>query len=693
MVARWLALACLLLTGVLHAQGTGAVSFAWALASDHSGATFEAEIDGALVVPCPDARIDLNERVCGPVPVSLVPHTFRLRAVLGDAVGPWSESATWAPSGGGGGPPGAFTIALIVPSIVVPPPPPPPGPSIMPTFDSAAGLTSGSASSLTIAHTLGSGANRVVYAFVHSGDRSFTATYNGVSMTELYDGTPGSPFRYIAVYRMLEADLPSAGTYNVVFTPSSSGRLAGGVISFADVDQTTPNRTPSIATGAGATSTATPASEVGDLVLDMVTRNTDVTGTVGADQTARVNVANGDEFVSAMASTEPGASTSTTMTWTGGGTGAWTVWSAALVPAAGGEVYSLTLDPASVTVAGTAVGLRAARRVTLSPASLAVTGQAVGVRATRRLTLSPASVAASGAAVGLRAARRLALDPATVAATGADVSLIVVGGYTLTLDPASIALTGTAVGLRAARRLTLSPASVAVTGAALTFRRGYRLDAQPATVAVSGAAVGLSRGLRFALDPAGITVTGQAVTLRATRRLTLGAATLALAGADLGLIRVGSYVLTLDAATVAVSGSAVGLQATRRLALAAGTVAASGAALGLRATRRLTLDPAAVALTGSAVSLVRPVSLVLDAAAVSITGRALTLRADRRLPLDALVVEVTGGALVFDYTGALIGTISLAGAYTPILAVQGAWTPTVPSAGAYTPALAVDGSV
>lgn len=204
------------------------------------------------------------------------------------------------------------------------------------TFDSAIFGETGSAAELIRSHTLGSGSNRVVYAAVHGSDATFTATYNGTAMTELYDGSPGSPFQFIAVFVIKEADLPAAGTYNVVFTPSSNQVMACGVMSFAGVDQTTPNDAIQVATANSDTPSVTVSSAAGDLVIDFVSINsTDAASSAGAGQTARLNQTS-PVSRNVYASQENGGA-SIGMTWTLAAAANWTSAGLNLNAAAGGS--------------------------------------------------------------------------------------------------------------------------------------------------------------------------------------------------------------------------------------------------------------------------------------------------------------------------------------------------------------------
>lgn len=199
-------------------------------------------------------------------------------------------------------------------------------------FDAASSNSRGSGSNtLTLSHTC-SGVDRVLYAAVHGADQTWSATYNGVAMEELYDGNPGSPFKHISVYRLVA---PATGANNLVFTSSGTTAAIGCAVSHTGIDQTTPNDAIQVATGSGTESSGTVSSETGDVVIDFTVANQSSAQVEGAGQTPRVNAFNADEFVWIGSSEEAGAATNT-MTWGLSPSNGWTVAVLNLNAAAGG---------------------------------------------------------------------------------------------------------------------------------------------------------------------------------------------------------------------------------------------------------------------------------------------------------------------------------------------------------------------
>ncbi|MBN1162481.1 hypothetical protein JXA34_01915 [Patescibacteria group bacterium] len=120
-------------------------------------------------------------------------------------------------------------------------------------LDSASNGTAG-ALSLTFSHTLSAGANRMVIVLVgiENGDTvscsSSAVTYGGENMTRAVTELTGtSGFRSLTeIWYLLEADLPSEGSNNVVITctgTSSAPEINGVAMTLEEVDQTAPDDT------------------------------------------------------------------------------------------------------------------------------------------------------------------------------------------------------------------------------------------------------------------------------------------------------------------------------------------------------------------------------------------------------------------------------------------------------------------
>src|SRR5713226_4205029 len=189
--------------------------------------------------------------------------------------------------------------------------------------------------SLTWAHTVGTGADRVlvVGVTIRDGNVSVSAiTYGGTALTRLgFQNGAGNANR--AEIWSLKA--PASGTANVVVSISGARDLVGGSISFTGVDQTTPFGTFVGAQGTSATPSVTASSATAEIVVDTLATDGDaVSATVGAGQTQRWNIRTGPAGGNAIGagSTKPGA-TSVSMKWTLGASKQWGMGAVPLKPA------------------------------------------------------------------------------------------------------------------------------------------------------------------------------------------------------------------------------------------------------------------------------------------------------------------------------------------------------------------------
>lgn len=223
--------------------------------------------------------------------------------------------------------------------------------------------SSGTSVSSTMSHTQSAGSNRILIVsggFSWNGGAgetfSVAGDYNGTSMTtiEFNYADTGSTVRGNYILRLMEADLPSNGTYTITVTVSHTGSAASdfrGICSvgqhFSGVDQTSPVRdSDQVAyTSEGMTSVSIDLTTVsGDWCVDGLHKNNGTTGvTIGSGQTQIAGAgpsANG--FYSVM-SYEEATTTTTTMSWTMTGTGA-TYAAAALVPDSGGGGTNMQIN-------------------------------------------------------------------------------------------------------------------------------------------------------------------------------------------------------------------------------------------------------------------------------------------------------------------------------------------------------------
>lgn len=200
------------------------------------------------------------------------------------------------------------------------------------------------ANALNWAHTVGTGANRllvVALSLRHTGAQAATTvTYNGINLTPLIVQTNNNNARVELWY----LTNPPSGPANIAIAWSgASTRAVGGAMSFSGVDQTTPFEDPEGAVGnstAGSAVSVTVTTTVrGAWVIDAVASRTGLTMTAAGGRTQRWNITTGGgnpgRAVGSGSTRGPIAlPAAVTMNWTaaGGGTPAWAIVGAGVRP-------------------------------------------------------------------------------------------------------------------------------------------------------------------------------------------------------------------------------------------------------------------------------------------------------------------------------------------------------------------------
>jgi RHS repeat-associated protein len=256
------------------------------------------------------------------------------------------------------------------------------------TFDSAGSqrtFYSGATTSptLTWAHSIGSGANRILIVSVSTSaatpipnDRVTGVTYGSTGLSRI--GTVMATDQHSAV-EMFELLAPPAGAHNIVvsFIPLAQTYAVGGSISFSRVNQTTPLRmqhSGSMATntgtfespnyGPGSVANVSVISGNSDVVIDTVATNSSVGSFTpispqtlqwaGAFLTSGITIGGATRFDIGAGSTRSGAAPTASMTWsmpgrpgeTGGVAMApWAIGAISLIPAAAPAQSTPTPNP------------------------------------------------------------------------------------------------------------------------------------------------------------------------------------------------------------------------------------------------------------------------------------------------------------------------------------------------------------
>jgi|GEM_PF-4223988 len=174
--------------------------------------------------------------------------------------------------------------------------------------------TLNNASSTTISYTNTSGSNKLLVVGV-SAQQPYgyvtSITYNGTQLTKLGNLSNSNQGRIEGWYLVN----PPVGTFNVVVNNSQGDNAVIGVMSFSNVNQTTPFGTVVSAQGSGTTATVIANSAINDLVFGVVAFNNGSTNlTPGSGQTEYWDKTVNSSIAGA-GSMKPGAA-SVTMSWT-----------------------------------------------------------------------------------------------------------------------------------------------------------------------------------------------------------------------------------------------------------------------------------------------------------------------------------------------------------------------------------------
>jgi hypothetical protein len=199
----------------------------------------------------------------------------------------------------------------------------------VPTFDAATTSTTDGFSHITTTR-----ADRLMLLAFLGGTEPTAITYGGQSMTKITSTSVSSA--EIAIWKLTA---PSTGS-NTITMSGESGINEVAVVTYSNVDQTTPVETQATAGDSSTAATVTASSMEGRLVFGVVGAAGSGTATVGADQTQRVNAVN----TRRLACSEQGAdNSSTVMSWTLASSVAWRMY--AIPINGGGTGVGLDMHP------------------------------------------------------------------------------------------------------------------------------------------------------------------------------------------------------------------------------------------------------------------------------------------------------------------------------------------------------------
>ncbi|MBI3882634.1 MAG: tandem-95 repeat protein, partial [Verrucomicrobia bacterium] len=213
------------------------------------------------------------------------------------------------------------------------------GGSAAPVVDQVSTNQISNAASTTFAHATGTGSNRLMVVGISineetaaTDDRATNVTYAGQALTQL--GTNQLNEARVEMWALLN---PQSGTNNVVvsFTRANADGAVIGVITFSNVNQTTPYGAFQSDNGNGTNASLVIASATNELVLDTVMlRSTTLNGVANTNQTERWKVPFFNSRVGAGGSTRAGAA-SLTNAWSGTAAADWVLAAISIKPVAG----------------------------------------------------------------------------------------------------------------------------------------------------------------------------------------------------------------------------------------------------------------------------------------------------------------------------------------------------------------------
>ncbi len=200
--------------------------------------------------------------------------------------------------------------------------------------DPASSATGYATRTLSWAHTVGSGPDRVLVVGVSNSSNTQVRRirYGGVALTEIVSRAGGGGNTRASLWILVA---PLSGTADVVVTLSGPEDIAAGAVSFTGVEQGTPVGGSASARGTGTLASVTIASAPEEVVVDAVAARGNALSIVpGGGQAPlwTIGTGTGGNNVIGGGSTQPGAA-SVTMSWTLAASQSWAIGAARLRPA------------------------------------------------------------------------------------------------------------------------------------------------------------------------------------------------------------------------------------------------------------------------------------------------------------------------------------------------------------------------
>jgi hypothetical protein len=297
----------------------------------------------------------------------------------------------------------------------------------------------------------------------------------------------------------------------------------------------------------------------------------------------------------------------------------------------------------------------AAVSITADPGSYSLTGTAATLKATHKITAAAGSYSLTGTAATFVKGYQLSAEPGSFIQTGVDATL------TYTANNAAIVLSAsehiTASGEDTTAQLTPPGGkttgdfqagriaddenpldsidlasgkytelewSIKATEAAGTASYEFRVTAAGTALnTYSGTpvlTVTTAANYSITADPGSYSLSGVNASLDRTYIITAAAGTYAYTGVDANLNKTGSYSMTADPGAFVIAGTDASLQKGNKLSADAGAYAVSGTDASLKVGRSITAGPGSYVITGTAVTFKRSYVVAAGIGAYTYTG-------------------------------------------------------------------------
>lgn len=368
---------------------------------------------------------------------------------------------------------------------------------------------------LSLSHTA-SGSNRAAWVYVAHGagggnGGSYTATYGGSAMAELFESAHGSFYRQAGYSFVAPSTSATTVTATCASFPGGGSAQGLGVISMTGVDQTTPTGTVPTVTDGNSTTPSITVASVGadDMVVDGLFADNDTSASQGAGQTTRFTE-NPDANVSFRGSTQGGGSGGV-MSWTKSTTEFWFMGAVAFKPAAGSGAYSLTATASAYALTGIAAATRVGRKIAGGIGAYSLGGVASTLKSSRKLDGQVQTYLLTGVNANLNKGVLLSAAARAFNLTGVAASLLAI--RTISISPAGFTLGLQPANLRATRRIAAATGSYVASGQVASLAPQRKVVASTGVLVVTGQAAQFRHTAVLAAVSRSFVLVGNAVAL------------------------------------------------------------------------------------------------------------------------------------------------------------------------------------